>query len=140
MYAHTSTLSGFFSIAPGESPGMGEGSKPQGEQLAKSQAALNEACGQRYGRLNYLLSPCRITLADGDDRGIEPADLTWVKLTLASDYATQRNLTFTEARGLPLMVEWNYSHAKTGTTVEVIVTWEKETFGIPGVTYTPPSP
>ncbi len=79
-------------------------------------------------------------MADGDDRDIEPADLTWVKLTLGADYAAQRNLTFTEARGLPLMVEWNYNHARTGTTVEVIVTWEMETFGIPGVTYTPPSP
>jgi hypothetical protein len=138
MYAHTSTLSGFFSIAPGESPGMGEGSIPQGEQLAKSQADLNTSCGQRYGRLNSGLSPFRITLADGDDRGIDPADMTWVKLTLSPDYATQRNLTFTEARGLPATVEWNYNFARTGVTKEVIVTWEKETFGIPGVTYTPP--
>jgi hypothetical protein len=66
--------------------------------------------------------------------------MTWVKLTLSPDYAAQRGLTFTEARGLPLAVEWNYNFARTGVTKEVIVTWEKETFGIPGVTYTPPEP
>ena len=140
MYAHTSTLSGFFSIAPGESPGMGEGSIPQGEQLAKSQAALNVSCGQRYGRLNSGESPFRITLADGDDRDIEPANMTWVKLSLSPEYSAQRNLTFIEARGLPLAVEWNYSFTRTGVTKEVIVIWEKETFGIPGVTFTPSEP
>jgi hypothetical protein len=140
MRAHTSTLEGYFSIAPGESPGMGEGSKPQGEQLAKTQAALNESCGQRYGRLNSELAPFKITLTDGDDRDIEPADLTWVRLTLAAAYAAQRGLTFTNARGLPLAVDYNYSHTRTGTAVEIVVTWEKETEGIPGVTYTPPTP
>ncbi len=140
MFAHTTTLSGFFSIAPGESPGMGEGSRPQGEQLAKSQADLNQSCGQRYGRINSKLSPFKITLSDGNDRGIEPADLTWVNLTLDSDYAAQRGLTFTAARGLPLAVNWKYNHTRTGTVVEVIITWEKETEGIPGVTYTPPTP
>ena len=139
MYSHTSTLSGFFSIAPGESPGQGEGSKPQGEQLAKTQAALNESCGQRYGRINAALSPFRITLSDADDRDIEPADYTWVKLTIPADVAAQRGLTFTEARGLPLAVEWNYDFSRTGVTKEIVVTWEKETFGIPGVTYTPPT-
>jgi hypothetical protein len=139
MYAHTTTLSGFFSIAPGESPGMGEGSKPQGEQLAKTQAALNASCGHRYERLNAKLSPFRITLADGNDRDIEPADMTWINLTLSSAYAAQRNLNFTAARGLPLAVEYTYNHARTGTTVQIVVTWERETEGIPGVTYTPPS-
>ena len=139
MYAHTSTLSAFFSISPGESPGMGEGSKPQGEQLAKTQAALSASCGHRYARLNAGQTPFRITLADGDDRDIEPADLTWVKLTLAAGYAAQRGLNFTEARGLPLAVEYRYNHARTGTSVEIVVTWEKETEGIDGATYTPPT-
>ena len=139
MRAHTSSLEGYFSIAPGESPGMGEGSKPQGEQLAKTQAALNASCGHRYARLNAGLAPFRITLADGDDRDIEPADLTWVKLTLTAAYAAQRGLAFTEARGLPLAVDYNYNHSRTGTSVEVIVTWEKETEGVAGVTYTPPT-
>lgn len=139
MYSHNTTLSGFFSIAPGESPGMGEGSKPQGEQLAKTQAALNASCGHRYERLNAKQSPFRITLADGDDRDIEPADLTWVKLTLASAYAAQRGLNFTEARGLPLSVEYRYSHTRTGNAVEIVVTWERETEGVAGVTYTPPA-
>jgi hypothetical protein len=107
---------------------MGEGSKPQGEQLAKTQAALNASCGHRYERLNAKL------------RDIEPADMTWINLTLSSAYAAQRNLNFTAARGLPLAVEYTYNQARTGTTVQIVVTWEKETEGIPGVTYTPPSP
>jgi hypothetical protein len=119
---------------------MGEGEKPQGEQLALSQSDLNDSCGQRYGRLNADYSTFRITLADGDDRDIDPALLTWVELSLPSAYAAQRGLTFTKARGLPLTVEWNYNSTRTGITKEVIVTWEKETSGIPGVTYTPPSP
>jgi len=139
MYAHNTELAGFFSISPGESPGMGEGSRPQGEQLAKTQAALNESCGQRYGRLNAELSPFRITLVDSDDRDIDPAYMKWVRLTLDSTYAAQRGLNFTQARGLPMAVEYIYRHTRTGTTVEIVVTWEKETEGIPGATYTPPT-
>jgi len=137
MKSSNSDLAGYFSISPGESPGMGEGSKPQGEQLALSQADLNASCGHRYERLNAKLSPFRITLADGNDRDIEPADLTWVKLTIDAAYAAQRGLSFTEARGLPLAVEYRYSHTSTGLAVEIVVTWEKETIGIPGATYTP---
>lgn len=140
MRAHATSLESYFAIAPGESPGMGEGEQPHGEQLALSQADLNETCGQRYGRLNSGLSPFIITLGDGDDRDIDPALMQWVRLTISSSYAAQRGLAFTNARGLPLRVEWRYRFAPEGYSKVVYVTWEKETVGIDAVTYTYPEP
>jgi len=125
--------------APGTARGQGENEMKHGEQLAADQDALNSVTGHRYARINAPESPFRITLAEGDDLDIEPADYTWVKLTMSSDTAAQRGLAFTEERGLPLELNVRYEHARTGLIRTVQMMWERETEGTPAVTEVPKS-
>lgn len=141
LKADNNQLVAYHSIAPGESPGMGEGSRPRGEQLAKSQADLNSCCGHRYARLNSGLSLLRVTLPDGDDRGIDPAVMEYIDLQVPSSYAAQRGFNLpANSYFLPQRVDWRYSYAPTGVSVEVQLTLEFVTIGNAGVTYTPPDP
>lgn len=136
IVASTSTVSAIFCVAPGESPAQGELSQEQGEKLAISQQDLNDCEGHRYARLNAPNSTFTITLAKGDDLGIEPAALTWVELTIGAAYAAQRGFSFTEARGLVSEINIRYDHGRTGLVKTVELTWEKETSGWPAVTST----
>lgn len=137
ILAHATQISPIFCVAPGDTPGQGQTETPHGEQLARTQADLNTAEGHRYARLNAPETPFTITLTD--DYDIEPANMTWVKLTLDAAYAAQRGLSFTEARGLPLEINITYDTSRTGTVKTVQLLWERETSGNPAVTYIVPS-
>lgn len=137
ILASNTTIAAVFCRAPGNAPGQGEVEQTQGEKLAASQSALNACEGHRYARLNAPQSEFAITFADGDDRAIEPADMTWVRLTLPQAYAAQRGLYFTESRGLPKELNIRYAQGRTGLVKTVELTWERETTGIAAVTYTP---
>ncbi len=126
-----------FGIAPGPTPSQGANETQHFEQLAVSQAALNKSAGHRYARMNAPETSFRIELAQGSDQGIEPADMTWVRLTISAATAAQRGLAFTEERGLPLEVNINYNHARTGLIRRVTLVWERETVGLPAITYVP---
>ncbi len=126
-----------FSIAPGTSPGMGSMEQTKGEQLALNQADLNISCGNRYARLNAKYSEFKIRLANGDVSGLDPADMTWVELTLSSTSAAYRELSFTQARGLLKQIDITYVYNKSGMYKEATLVWEKETSGLPGVTEIP---
>lgn len=135
-----SSITALFSNAPGHSPGQGlsrQDIRAQ-ERIAPTQATLNKVTGHMYARLNALETPFRIVLAEGDDKDIEPADLTWVQLDIGAAYAAQRKLTFSNERGLPLELNIRYNHGRTGLTRTVELLWERETSGVPGATYTPP--
>jgi hypothetical protein len=110
--------------------------------LARSQDDLNQCAGHRYARLNAPQTPFTFGLVSsngGSDLGIEPAAMTWVKMTIAASVAAQRGLTFTEARGLPLEVNISYQYERTGLARNTVMLWERETEGdVPGVTYTLP--
>lgn len=134
--SHTE-LSGLFTVAPGEAPGQGLNSQPQGEQLAISQLDLNNCEGHRYARLNAINSFFSITLAD-DDIDIEPSDLTWVTVTMSAATAAQRGYSFTAARGLVHEVSISYDTSRTGTAKTVTLMWEKETTGIAALAHFPP--
>ncbi len=136
--AHATTIEPYFSISPGDSPGMGEGEQPHGEQLALSQSDLNDACGQRYGRLNAPQSPFTIVIPDPGYTRIDPAEMTWVTVTVGADYAAQRGLTFTSDRGLPLEVQYSHQYSREGYARSATLIWERETEGIPGQTYNYP--
>jgi hypothetical protein len=127
-----------FCIAPGETPGQGLSPNERGEQLAQSQAALNIQEGHRYARLNAVDGLYTITLAGGDDRGIDPAAMTWVKVTIPTAVAARRGLSFDSARGLPQELNIRYGHGRTGVTREVTLTWERETNGTPATTWVLP--
>jgi len=134
ILASNTTLAAIFCIAPGESPGQGETPFSQGEQLAPSQAALNACEGHRYGRHNASQGYFSIILAEGDDQGIEPADMTWVRLNVSADTAAQRGLTFSNERGLVREMNVRYDHTRTGLVKSVELLWERETSGTPAVT------
>jgi len=121
-------------LAPGHTPGQGENEVEHSEQLAETQADLNSCTGHRYARLNAPESSFRIILAEGDDLDIEPADMTWVKLTISAANAAQRGLAFTEERGLPLKLNIRYNHARTGLTRTVELLWEREISGPAAIT------
>lgn len=127
-----------FGDAPGSSPGQGAIIQSHGNQLAPSQAILNKVVGHRYARINAPESHFMVGFAAGDDLDIEPADMTWVQLTMGADYAAQRGLNFTAARGLPHEISISYEHGRTGLVRTLQLEWERETAGTPGVTYTPP--
>lgn len=123
-----------FAISPGEAPAQGETAAEQGEQLAVSQSALNAQEGHRHARLNAPETPFNIMLAAGADQGIEPANMTWVRVTISSAVAAQRGLTFTTARGLPLELNIRYDHGRGGLVRSVDLLWERETSGTAATT------
>lgn len=134
IIASASAVTAAFSIAPGDTSGQGEGAQDEGENLAQSQADLNSVTGHRYARLNAALGRLSITLATGDDLGIEPAALAWVNLHIPAGVAAQRGLIITNARGLVHEMNIRYSHERTGTVKTVELIWERETSGEPATT------
>jgi hypothetical protein len=128
----------FFSAAPGDAPGQGVQQSTTGNKLARSQAELNICEGNRYGRINARHERLRITLAHGDDKGIEPAHMSWVTLQVPAQFAPQRGLRFTEARGLVHEVSIRYDYRKEGMVKTVEMEWEREVFPLAAVTVTPP--
>ena len=130
-------IAGVFSLAPGDTPGQGENERSHGEQLAESNTTLNLCAGHRYARENAPESLFTIILAEGADQGIEPADMTWVQLTISTATAAQRGLNFTTERGLPHELSIRYNHGRTGITRTVELKWEREIVGTPAVTYVP---
>lgn len=128
-----------FARAPGlGAPGQGLSLQEDYVHIARTQGELNAAAGHRYARLNAPEGRVNITLAGGDDLGIDPAHLSWVKLTLPADAAAQRGLSFTEARGLVHSLNVRYQATREGLLRTVDLEWERETVGLPADTYVPP--
>jgi len=125
----------FFCESPGHTPGQGEQEMTHGEQLAISQADLNTVTGHRYARINAPQSKFTVSLATGDDLGIEPADLTWVRLVVGAAQRTPGQ-TF-DRRGLVAELNIRYDHQRTGLVKTVEMVWERETSGTPAVTVIP---
>lgn len=122
--------------APGVTFGQGVESREINEGLVPSQTVLNDATGRRYARMNTTLDKLRITLAYGDDRGIEPANMTWVNVDLPASIAAPRGMTLLPARGLVHEMNIRYDYQRTGTVKTIDLTWEVETTGYPGMTET----
>jgi hypothetical protein len=139
ILAGTTGVATAFCIAPGTSPGWGSAQVDDGEHLALTQDDLNAVTGHRYARLNSEYGPFSITLAEGADLGLEPAALTWLKVTIDAATAAQRGLTFTEARFLMRQLDIRYNHTPTGLTKTVTITAERETVGLPATTVTVPT-
>jgi hypothetical protein len=122
-----------FSIAPGLTPGQGLGKQEDNIGIAPNQTVLNSVAGHQYARMNAPQGHINITLAQGNDLDIEPADMTWVQFTITAGTAAQRGLTFTTARGLVHELSIRYNHARTATTLTVSLVWERETSGTAAV-------
>ncbi len=145
ILSHPTTVAAVFAHAPGLAPGQGVGSQDVSEQLVLSQQDLNDVTGHQYARANAPQSEFRITLIQDDDapfierpwRNLDPAAMTWTLLNISFEYASQRGLNFTNARGLIKEVTTRYNYTETGITRTVEVLWERETVGIPATTYIP---
>jgi len=138
IVANASTVSAVFAIAPGEAPGIGEADSTDGENLVVSQAALNAYAGHKYARLNAPQGLFSLALAAGSTQGIQPADLTWVRLTLPASVAAQRGLTLTNERGLVHDIDVRYQSTRAALLRTVTLRWERETSGTSAITVTVP--
>lgn len=139
VLASASTIAAMFCVAPDDTPGQGTAEQTQGEQLAISQDDLNTCEGNRYARLNAEDTYFSITLAREPDNEIEPANMTWVTMVISSAVAAQRGLTLGTARGIVHQIDMNYRHERTGLVKTAVLTWERETDGLPATTYIPPA-
>jgi hypothetical protein len=137
IVASSSEITAVFCTAPGETPGQGLSSVTSGYQLTQSQETLNANEGHRYGRSNAVngLIPVRLAV----DPGADPADMTWVTLTVPDAY-TRRKIGFSAARCLVDEVNISYEYSRTGLVTRVELLLEEETSGTPAVTYVPPNP
>lgn len=139
VLANASVIAALFCVAPDDTPGQGTAEQTHGEQLAISQDDLNTCEGNRYARLNAEDSYFSITLSREPDNAIEPANMTWVTVTMGAATAAQRGLTLPTTRGLVHQIDVTYRHERTGLVKTMVLTWEKETDGLPATTYIPPS-
>jgi len=129
----------YFAKAPGEAAAQGELVQEENDKISRSQSDTNDTAGHRYARLNAPNSHFNITLL-GDDLDIEPANMTWVKLTIDADTAAQRGYTFSLGRGLVHEVNIRYDYQRTGLVKTVKLDWELETAAVAtGVADNPPS-
>jgi hypothetical protein len=135
--ADSSTLKirSVFCVAPGEAPGQGATANNQGEMLVQSQDVLNNGAGHAYTRVNAPEGLWEVPLAHGGDIGIDPAALTWVRMTVSADTAAQRGLALTDERFLP--VEVLVEHDNANMTKVVRLRLEREQVGTPAQTFVP---
>lgn len=125
-------------IAPGEAPGQGAGELETPEGITVSQTTLNTAKGNEYARLNSRYGKISVTPAsDVPYIDVDPADMTWVTLTLTSTGAAQRGLTFSTVRCLPVEIQRRWEARRTGVTRHSEFTLEVETSGQAAVTSIP---
>jgi hypothetical protein len=135
ILASGTAIAALFCIAPGTAPSQGVDEYTSNRQLAKSQSDLNACEGHRYARINAPEEFFKLTLAEGNDLDLEPAELTWVTINITSNAATQRGLTLTSERFLMREIDIDYQHSRTGLTRTVKLTLERETDGYPAQTY-----
>ncbi|RLC77933.1 MAG: hypothetical protein DRI61_10655, partial [Chloroflexi bacterium] len=128
-----SSISAYFSNAPGSIPGQGGTKSTFNKQLVTSQTQCNQRLGQFYARSNREYESVSLKLAHGNDAGIDPALYEWVTLTLSAAYADKRGLTFTTTRAL--VTEVDISYDMDAQRKEVALTLEIETSGTAGETY-----
>lgn len=128
------TVATAFSVAPGTTPSQGTIEVVKGEQLAVSQAALNDCTGQRHARANARNGKIRISVASGGDPGIDPALPAWVVLQVTVATAAQRGWAFESTRCKLHEIDLKYRSDERGLLVDATVVLEVETSGRPGLT------
>ena len=88
--------------------------------------------GHLYERLNSEWGLLDIDIADSDDLGITPSEMTWIRLNaLNPAHIPQRLLALLQngARLLPLSVNKSYSYSDKGVVQTVSIQAEVETIG-----------
>jgi hypothetical protein len=133
-------VNSYFVVAPGEAPGQGVQSQDQGEQIVSSFWGTTELAyraAQRYAcRLNPDDTNLSLTLAHGNDGGIDPAELNFITLTLGAEYAPVTGQTFTAQQFQPTRV--TIEHTTDASLKIVRLDLEKWSQGTLATYYTPP--
>ena len=125
-------------IAPGEAPGQGLSATETTEGLTPSQAALNDAGGHEYARVNAPYEGVTaIPPLDSVYIDVEPAELQWVTLTVTAATAAQRGYTFSTTRAQVKEIRRRLVAASTGSYARGQYDLEIETSGNPAVTVIP---
>jgi hypothetical protein len=119
-----------FVIAPGTVPGQGLGAGSADQQVVNTVGEARLRAGNWYvAKLNAPQETFKITLLHNNRAGIDPAYLRWLPLTISSETRAERMLTFTNARMLPLSIDYQYNH-KDSTRTQTL-TLEREQWGYP---------
>jgi len=139
LQASNSTITPLFAIAPGTSPGQGQAESSLAENIAVSQTTLNQAAGHHYARLNAPQGLFTLTLPKSQNEAFDPARMDWVVLTITAEVAAQRGLTVGASNFLLHQLDVRYQYGRGGIVRTNTLRLERETVGIPAVTYTPPA-
>lgn len=127
-----------FCVAPGDAPGQGGRSQTTGQQLVVSQSELNIREGHRYAaRMNNRDGFIEVVMRGGE-AGIEPALMEWVRFEVTSATSGPRGRTYSTTTDRFLPVEIRYEYNPENQTRITRVTIERETIGVPAVTFIPP--
>jgi len=133
------TVTAIAAMAPGLAEGQGATYIETSERIAASQFDLNTTEGNRYARLNAPYGLFTIVVPfERLNANVDPANLSWVRLTVASGNAPQRELPITNQRGIVQEMNIAYDYQPTGLARTATLMWEMETSGPAAVTYTPP--
>lgn len=121
-----------FCVAPGLVPGQGAQTLTVNNKLVQNSGGLANVIGQLYANLNSEWGALDIEIADSDDLGIVPAEMTWLQLNaLNAAHIPQRLLTLLQngARLLPLEVTKSFGYSDRGVTQRVVLRAVVETLG-----------
>lgn len=139
IVASNTAATAVFAVAPGATPGQGEGPSDSGEQLVLSQYELNWRLGMDYERDNLVLVSLTLELAHGGDAGIDPAEMEWVTLGWDVTLSGPRQVVYPSGtRWLVLEVNNTLDPRKATSTVTLRL--EPEVIGFEADAYTPKTP
>jgi hypothetical protein len=130
-----------FAVSPGKAPGQGVQTVDLGEQIVSSFWGTTELAfraGNRYAsRLNPDDANATLTLAHGNDGGIDPAEMLYLTLTLGAAYAPVTGQTFTTQKFWPTRLTIEHNNEASLKTVRLDL--EQCILGEVATAYTPPA-
>lgn len=119
-----------FCVSPGVVHGQGVSDLTINNKITQSDATLRSCIANMYERLNSEYDIIDIDLIGNDDLGIDPAELTWIRLgAISSVNIPQRALPIlsTNPRLLPLSVSRKFRYGKEGRLADISIRAEIET-------------
>lgn len=112
-------------------------------KIAPSQGALNDCEGHRFAKLNTPYGPVSLQIGFNPNylHLIDPAFNKWVMLSIPPENLSWRDKqgSFIDGRGLITNVQFSFSNQEGGTVGTISIIWERETQGLPGSLYDPPT-
>jgi len=104
----SASVTAYRCVTPGDAPGQGLRSAEQNEMLVTGQSNLNKRAGQLYAYENAPFSRFTVELAHAADTGLDPGDMQYIAVTISSEEAARRGLTWTSEK--MWLYELEYRH------------------------------